>query len=148
MKKILILTLALLLFQTAYTQHLFDEKFTNCITDTFKLESDSVTAKVADDEIMRIIANSMDEKSRTKISGDLLLQILVLEDGSSCLLSLGNKTNINTKKLNLKTALDEQLRWNPIDEKVAAIVSVIFVNQMIGIKRLGFNGFTGIHEIE
>lgn len=147
MKNFTFLFLFILFSQSIYSQHLFDKKYHGCNTNVFALESDSVTAKVSDNEIMRIIANSIDAKSISKIRGGLLLQILVNEDGTSCLLSLENKTNIKTKKLKIKESIDNQLKWSPIDKKVAAIVSVKFINQGIGIKRLGFNGFTGIHEL-
>jgi hypothetical protein len=148
MKTFLFLILLHLFSQSIYAQYLFEKKYEGCNTSSFALESDSATAKVSDNEIMRIIATSIDSKSIRKISGYLLLQILVNEDGSSCLLSLENKTNVKTKKLNLKEAIDDQLKWSPIDKKVSAIVSVKFINQSIGIKRLGFNGFTGIHELK
>ena len=148
MKKLTFLILLLLSGYNTFSQHLFTKKYDGCDTKTFSLESDSVTAKVSDRVIMDIVASAIDPKAITKISGDLLLQILVNEDGSSCLLSLENRTNVRTKKLNLKEAIDQQLTWSPIDEKVSAIVSLKFVDQNIGMKRLGVNGHTGIHELK
>ncbi|MEL7146608.1 MAG: hypothetical protein AAFO69_09595 [Bacteroidota bacterium] len=148
MKNILLMMLLQMLSQGIYGQHLFEKKYNGCDTKKFSLESDSAIAKVSDNEIRKVIVSSVNPKSINKIYGDLLLQVLVSEDGSSCLLSLENRTNVKTKRLNLKEAIDHQLKWGSIDKKVAAIIAVKFGNQRIDIKRLGLNGISGIQEIK
>lgn len=150
MKNPIILILAIIItsYGAAFSQHVFPEKFKGCITDEFALESDSMTVKIEEAELIRVLTGGMDEKYINKIKGTLLLQILVDLQGNSCLLSLENKTNIKTKKLKLKKAIDGNLVWNKPHQKVAAIVAINFEGGRIALKRLGTNYYKGVHELK
>ena len=128
-------------------QALFPEKFEGCNTDQFGLESDTATAKIADQHLISTITASFDEKTMSNINGKLTLQILVNLDGTSCLLSLKNDTNIKTSKMNLKTVIDRQLQWDEVDEKVSPVILLIFSKKGIAFKRLGMNRKKGVHEL-
>lgn len=142
-----ILIIILLGAFSSYSQNLFPEKFNGCNTDHFKLESDSITAKIDDEQLLSILKQSFDDKTIQKIRGTLSLQIIVNLDGNSCLISLKNETNIKSKKLNLKHNIDQDLKWNKPDEKVAAVVVFKFENNGIKFKRLGINTKKGVHEL-
>ncbi|HYF70492.1 MAG TPA: hypothetical protein VD884_20285 [Ohtaekwangia sp.] len=129
-----------------YCQNIFPEKFDDCNTDRFALESDTTTAKIQDEQLFNILA-SFDEKTRKRIRGTLSLQIIVSLDGNSCLISLKNDTNIKTKNLNLKQKIDHELKWNNLHERVAAIIVFRFEENGTKFKRLGMNANKGIHEL-
>jgi len=130
-----------------YAQNIFPEKFDGCITDSFALESDTITARIQDSHLIDVIVNSLDSKTREKIRGTLSLQIIVDLDGNSCLMSLKNDTNIKTKNLNLKQYIDKELKWENPYEKVAAIVVYRFEKKEVKFKRIGMNAKRGVHEL-
>ena len=149
MKTIIAFIVSLTFFSSTHAQHLFPEKFSGCVTDRFALEFDKADAKVDDADLLRAITAGFDEKTRSKISGSMMLQILVDVDGKSCLLSAKNHTNIRTKKLALKENIDSKLLWDtPPSKKVAAIVVVNFSRDGMVVKRLGVNANRGLHELK
>ena len=77
--------------------------------------------------------------------GTVKVQIIVDLNGNSCLLSLENITNISSKKLNLKSWIDDNIIWEIPSNKVAAIIILDFTDQGIGYKRMGFDGKKGWH---
>jgi hypothetical protein len=98
--------------------------------------------------LAKTILWSFDDKTKSKIKDVLSLQIVVDTDGRSCLLSLENKTNIKTAKLNLKKNIDENLIWNNSSNKVSALIILKFNSNSIQFKRIGINGKKGFHVIE
>lgn len=147
MIKKLILTISIIIPTFLFGQHLFEEKFNGCITNQFALESDSVDAKMAPVDFINTIINGVDEKVLSKIEGVLKLQIIVDTDGRSCLLSVGNETNVTTSKLKLKKNIDSLLIWGAPSQKVSPIVFLKFKDGKVTYKRMGVNGNTGWHEL-
>lgn len=137
---------ALIGINICYAQHIFPEKFGGCNTDRFALESDSIRAKIQDEKLLTVLFASFDNKTRTRIRGTLSLQIIVDTEGNSCLISLKNETNISTKKFNLKQNIDSDLKWNKLQERVAAVVVFRFDDKGVKFKRLG-NAKKGVHEL-
>ncbi|MFA0960170.1 hypothetical protein AB9P05_00010 [Roseivirga sp. BDSF3-8] len=145
--KLSFLLITLLGSVTAYSQSIFPEKFDGCNTDRFTLESDSITAKVSEEKLFKVLKESFGEKIFLNIRGTLSLQIIVDKGGNSCLLSLNNDTNVRSKKLNLKQTIDGDLEWDKPNKKVAAIIVFSFEDTGIKFKRLGMNGRKGVHEL-
>ncbi|MEQ8238496.1 MAG: hypothetical protein RIA69_04745 [Cyclobacteriaceae bacterium] len=148
MKKItLVIFINCLLITSSFGQTLFPDKFQGCNTERFGLESDTITARVSDQHLISTITSSFDEKTQKKIRGKLTLQVLVEEDGTSCLLSLKNDTKVKTSKMNIKKAIDEQLQWDTLDERVSPVILLNFSQNGIAFKRLGMNANKGVHEL-
>lgn len=145
MKHLFIIT-GVILFHNVGAQHLFPEKFDGCVTDRFALEKDSTDAKIDDEVLVGTVMRAMDEKTRQKISGVLTLQIIVDTEGTSCLISARNDTNVRTRKMNLKEVIDRDLVWDNPKKKVAAIVVLRFSEEGVSFKRLGV-GNQGFHEL-
>lgn len=146
-KKAFILLCITFVFKGEITlgQNIFSEVFPGCNTDRFSLESDSTTAKITDEKLVSIITSAFPEKVKNKIEGSLTLQIIVDYDGSSCLLSVKNETNIKTKKLNLKETIKNNLKWKIDNKKVSAIVLLLFEDKTVKVLRLGMNANKGVH---
>ena len=100
-----------------------------------------------ENEILKILKDNFEEETIKTIDGMLLLQIIVDLEGNSCLLSLQNETNISSDKLNLKSIIDENLKWKIPLEKKAALVAIKF-SDIVELKRFGINSKKGIHELE
>ena len=109
-----------------FSQHIFPVVYTNCNTDYFALERDKALAAIDDAQFLSVITRNLNDRARSKIKGNISLQIMVDQLGNSCLISLKNETNISTRKLNLKTAIDENLKWEMPDKKVSVIALVRF----------------------
>jgi len=111
------------------------------------LESKVITAKIDNEEVIRIVRDGLNRKTLSKIKGQLFLQIIVNLKGESCLLSIKNETNVKTNKLNLKNTIDNNLKWEVPEKKVSAIFVLNFGQNRMEIKRLGMNSKIGWHEI-
>jgi len=129
-----------------YSQNLFPEKYDDCSTDMFALESDTMKVKVSDVLIFNTIMNAVGQKHLSKIKGMISIQVIVNLDGTSCLISVKNESNIKSKKMNFKEIIDSQLVWEIPDEKVAAIVEIWFDGKTISMRRMGYNS-KGYHQI-
>jgi hypothetical protein len=147
MKAYRITLLLILICSNGHSQYLFPVKFDGCVTEMFALESDSLNAKIDNDEMISVLREGMDKKIAQKLKGILTLQIIVDTMGNSCLISLKNETNINVKKLNLKETIDRNLFWALPSKKVAAIIMLGFKDGEVKIKRLGINAKKGVHEL-
>ena len=134
------------LFGTA--QNIFPEKFDGCNTDRFAMEKDTVSVKLQNAEIARVFEKAIDSKSRAKIKGNLLLQVIVDTDGNSCLISIKNDTNIPSGKMRLKEVIDAELVWEKPKEKKSPMISLNFSGNALYITRLGLGGDKGIHELK
>lgn len=132
----------------SFSQNVFPEKFSGCITDQFALESDSIIGVTDFKKIIKIVYSSLDEKSKSKINGELSLQIIVNKDGSSCLISLKNDTNIKSSKLKLKETIDSNLKWEIPFKKVSPLIILKFNSDTIIYRRLGVNLKKGNHNLE
>ncbi|PNQ72406.1 hypothetical protein C1T31_11460 [Hanstruepera neustonica] len=97
-----------------------------------------------------MISDNFDKKELTKIRGILKIQVIAYEDKSSCLLSYENATNFDDNQLNiqkLKDVIDKNLIWEKVDETVSPMIEIYFLIGEIQIKRMGFDGKKGLHEL-
>ncbi|PJJ59074.1 hypothetical protein [Hymenobacter chitinivorans] len=145
--RLLVTLFCLLLATSSYGQNLFPEKFKGCNTDQFALERDTVTAKTDTQALLTLVTSALSTAEAQKLRGTLLLQIIVDNDGNSCLISLQNETNVRTSKLRLKENIDGKLHWEKSRAKVAAVVLLKFEEGTTTLKRLGMDGKKGVHEL-
>jgi hypothetical protein len=131
-----------------FSQDVFPEKFEGCITDHFALESDTAIARHDVAEFVQQMKNWLGEQVAASPRGTLKLQIIVNLDGSSCLLSVENSTNVKTRKMKLKEFVDQHVKWTPPSEKLAALVVLEFTKFGIGYRRMGMNGKKGWHYLK
>ena len=137
----------LFITNSSFGQHLFDEKFEGCNTSHFVVESDSISVKPLDQDILTILAENFEKEVITEIRGLVSIQILVDQEGDSCVLSLENDTNIETTDLNIKNILDDKLRWTKPDKNKSVIVAIKFYGDSVELKRIGLNAEKGYHEL-
>lgn len=137
----------LLITNYSLSQNLFDEKFEGCKTSHFVVESDTISINTVDQDVVTILANSFKKEVRTDIRGILSIQILVDQEGNSCVLSVENKTNIKTDELDIKSIIDEKLKWTIPEENKSVIVSIKFYGDSVELKRIGLNADKGFHEL-
>lgn len=124
-------------------QNVFPEKFEGCDTKMFALESDTTEARICNRHFMDVFMESLSEEVKNSISGRLGLQIIVYKDGSSCLLSVDNGTNIPTNQLIFKESIDNELNWEAPSRIVSAIVVINFEQAATRIQRYGNNSKRG-----
>jgi hypothetical protein len=148
MIKYYIISILFFLKINCFAQNVYPTKFSGCITDHFALESDSITGKVDINQLIKTILSGLDEKTKSKIEGVLSLQIIINLDGSSCLISINNETNIKSSKLHLKENIDNNLKWEVPYKKVSPLIQLKFNPKSIQYRRLGINGNKGNHIIE
>ena len=146
MKHLLLIIIMLFSFQI-YCQNIFDKKFNNCKTEYFTTESDTTSVKMVSD-FVSILSSNFEKEIVKKIRGVLSLQIIVDKEGRSCLLSLNNKTNIDTEKLDIKSIIDKNLLWKKTKQKISVIVATKFYGNAVEVKRIGLSKEKGFHEIE
>ncbi|MBW3518083.1 hypothetical protein [Flavobacterium sp. NKUCC04_CG] len=108
-------------------QHLYKEKFDNCIIEAFCL--DCGTTKAAPPSTINEEIESMLNKSQfQKAVGIIRAQVLIYDSGKACLLSVDNATNVSTKKLGLQKAINNLSNWTPAitkDKKETSSVTLI-----------------------
>ncbi len=124
-------------------QNLYQEKFNDCKLSTFCLDCGDTKSEPQSTIIDEIIQN-LDKSTFTKTKGIIEIQILINEDGKPCLLSVQNQTNVSTKKLKLKEAINNSSNWSPAitkGKKQNSSVSVIleFNNGSLSAKRRVFD---------
>lgn len=139
--KIKILFFLLLSFNYFQAQNLFPLKIEGCQTDKFELEKDSIKANIGTRKFIDIICSNLNSEDLSRIKGVLKVQIIVYKDGSSCLISFDNKTNIKTSKFNLKKTIDEKVKWETkSDEKISPLIILNFSKKSILFRRIGISG--------
>lgn len=127
------ITLSTLIFIFSITiinaQNLYQEKFNDCNLSTFCLDCGDTKAEpplAINNEIIK----NLNQSNFSNAKGIISAQILIDENGKPCLLSVQNKTNIPTKKLNLKKAINNTSNWTPAiskGKKRNSSVSLIFL---------------------
>jgi len=143
MKKFIFLILTQFWLTLSYSQHLYTEKYDVCSLTSFCLDCGDTKAqppKLIVDEL----ANNLDKKSLSKISGIIEVQILIDENGKPCLLSSVNQTNVSSKKLGLQKAINNISAWESAvsdNKKTNSSVSLIleFENGSISVKKRIFD---------
>jgi hypothetical protein len=148
MNKLILLLLLHLFVISGYGQNIFPDKFEGCNTDSFGLEGDTMTVQHNDTDFMNQLIHHLGSKQMLKLEGELKFQIIVDLEGNSCLLSVENLTNVKTSKLKLKTWVDETVKWEQPEDKVAALILLEFHQGGIRYRRLGNNGKRGWHILE
>lgn len=147
MKK-LVCIVCLFAFAKAYTQHLYSEHYEGCSTKRFTLESKVEKAKINSEVVISTLLKDLSEKQLKKLKGTLTLQVLVNTDGTSCLLSAENKTNLKSKAFDLKSKMDA-LHWEIApEEKIASIFTIKFKKGKYWVSRLGIHGDLGVHKLK
>ena len=140
MKSLRLTFFALFLFSSlsAFSQHVYGEKIDNCYLDQFIFESDKIIAKLDNEKITEVVTTGFDAKVKKGIEGILGFQVLVDNRGNSCLMSVRNDTNQKTKKLNLASSINDNLKWPRMAQKVSVIVVMEFEKGgEITVKRMG-----------
>jgi len=142
MKKLIILAFLALFYDNVQSQNLYPEKFDDCKLSSFCLDCGSEKAELSATNIENLV-KEFSEKTKSKLDGTLIVQILVDSTGNACLLSLDNKTNISTKKLGLQKSI-KNLNISPTVDKgkpVNTSISYEFVfnNGKFGYRKLSFD---------
>lgn len=143
MKRILTILIFIFSLSTAFGQHLYTEKFDGCQLSRFCLDCGDTKAQPPNSIADEILKN-LDSKSLKKISGNIVIQVIVDTLGTPCLLSAKNETNVKTDKLKLKYAIDNTGKWRPAIgkdnlEKASVSLKLIFENNRISIERVVFD---------
>jgi len=149
-KKFLLLFFSLASFYL-YSQNVYKEKFEDCSTKKFALESETETAKKDKNALIKLITQNIPENIQKKLRGKLKLQIIVYKDGTSCLLSYENSTTVNTDQLKIekiKDIVDSKLVWINENKNVSALIELQFKKKKIVLKRYGMNAKSGWHELK
>lgn len=148
--KIAFFTLFALLWSSTalQAQNLFPETFDNCHISRFSLESDSTTAVINPQTFMLEFWTSIDSASARSIRGELKIQLLVDTLGNSCVISIENETNTDSKLLNLNR-FASNLKWS-FPEEVKSVSPIVYLRfNSLGARysRLGASGPKGMHEL-
>ena len=149
LRTILILN-TILFFQATFGQNIYPNKMEGCNTQHFALEGDSISAKKNPKELIRLLTKHIKPIQLVKAKGVLKVQIIAYEDGSSCLMSYENKTNLKTADLNMaatKETIDTELVWDAVPKNVSPMIELYFDHGAITLRRMGINGKKGLHEL-
>tara|TARA_A100000171_G_scaffold35578_1_gene34120 strand:- start:659 stop:1123 length:465 start_codon:yes stop_codon:yes gene_type:complete len=131
----------------AFAQHVFPDVVDNCYLDQFVYETDEILAKLDNEKIIEVVTASWDEKTKKNAEGILGFQVLVDNRGTSCLMSIRNETNIKTKKMNLVSSINDNLKWPRMQQKVSVIVVMEFKDGEITMKRMGTKDMKTLTEV-
>lgn len=147
---ILFIILFITLFNS-YSQNVYKEKLRNCNTKHFALESKKKIAKINDNELIKFISKITTNDIRKKIRGILKIQIIVYKNGTSCLLSYENETNIKSSELKIeqfKNLVDSNLIWVNGIKNVATLIEIKYKKGKIKLNRFGMDGISGWHKLK
>ena len=129
-------------------QSIFKETQVGCDLDMFHLESDTLlTTYKTIDSLAMDFYKGLNPKFRETLKGVIAIQIYVDMGGSPCCVSIQNDSNITSRKLGIKDAINSLGSWSvPVYDlkpaNVCAIVRLTFSESQIFIERVGFNYFT------
>ena len=146
MKNKVLIYILLAFSLNTFAQDIFEKKFENCDTEKFVMERNTISVKQKTD-FVNILATNFDKKTVKEIRGLLSLQVIVNEEGGSCLLSIDNETNIRTEDLNLKMIIDNEVKWYKPKEKTSVILAIKFYGNEVELKRIGLSSEKGFHEL-
>ncbi len=129
-------------------QALFPEVYKGCNTATMTLESDTATITKEPKEIANLLIDNISEQVMRKLAGRITMQIIVYSDGSNCVFSIENESNIDSKELNLKPIFDNNLSWNTHDQlPISVLIELDFNKGKLNYRRLGVSTEKGLHEL-
>jgi ligand-binding sensor domain-containing protein len=143
MRKFLLLFILTCTLEYSVGQNLYKEKFDNCSLAQFCLDCGDVKAQPPQSFIQEL-SKKLDSASLKSIQGVLEFQILIDSLGKVCLLSVDNKTNIQSSTLKLQNAVTNSTYWKPArsnNKDISSSVSVIleFANGGFTAKRRVFD---------
>ena len=117
--------------QSGSAQLPFSETFSRCKSSNYLYENDSVHALYSTEKELALnIFDGFNPKYRDEITGTLKIQFLVKKDGSCCLISVENFTNVKTSRLKVKESISNLNGWrlmSPGSEKKDICVIVKFL---------------------
>lgn len=122
------------------SQHILEIKYEGCDTQEFGMEGkDTTEVKISSLKFLEVFVSTLDEEDIEDIEGVLTFQIIVYMDGSSCLISARNETNLKTELLINKEVLDTELEWEKPKENTCAMIQLVFRDGNVKYSRLGSN---------
>jgi ligand-binding sensor domain-containing protein len=138
-----LLLLGILSVSISIGQNLYPEKFEKCNLNRFCLDCGDTKAQPPQNFVQDFVS-SYNQKFLSKINGDIEAQLLVDSLGYSCLLSIKNNSNINSKKLQLQKAIDNTKRWIPAktegkSENVSVSLLFSFHDGKVSVQRKTFD---------
>ena len=135
MKKASLLFLALLICSTVSAQYLYPEHYKEKIS-SFCLDCGNPQAMPPDDMLQQMWLE-FNMKAALKVEGDIYIQVLVDSVGNARLLSADNRTNVKSKKLRLRQAVNA-IRWTPssADGTQSVQLQLSFYNDRFSVRRL------------
>jgi ligand-binding sensor domain-containing protein len=133
MKKIVLLAAILSLSLNSIAQNLFPYKLSNCVTETFCLDCGDVQANVDQAQFMELIANLNKSNDYSRVSGTIMLQVLIDSTGKGCVLSHTEKSNSPITQ-NIVNQLNDFKGWIPAKEG-NKIVGRTSINLSVQIKQ-------------
>lgn len=135
MKKASLLFLALLICSTVSAQYLYPEHYKEKIS-SFCLDCGNPQAMPPDDMLQQMWLE-FNKKAALKVEGDIYIQVLVDSVGNARLLSADNRTNVKSKKLRLRQAVNA-IRWTPssADGTQSVQLQLSFYNDRFSVRRL------------
>lgn len=142
-----LLTILIVLFaisispSPAFGQYIFLERSINCNPSQFYLESE-IFSKSDKDSLLHDILQNMDRKRIKHLKGDIFIQIYIDTLGKPCCLSVLNKLNTPSYKLNIEEAINTYTKWSPPfregkNVRVSAFIKLTFTKKEVYLKRLG-----------
>ena len=151
MKNILLPILFIFICNIGFSQQWYDEKYSDCDTSKFTLESKRLSASMDDKDLMKFLTTHLSFENNEKLKGILKLQIIVYTDGTSCLLSYTNDTNWNDTQISLvelKENIATDLVWTNEVENVSVLLEIKFKRNKISFKRYGMDRTSGYHVLK
>ena len=135
MRKIIIIILALLASSSLSAQYLYPEHYKEKIS-SFCLDCGDPKAMPPDDMLQQMLLE-FNKKAVLKVEGDIYIQVLVDSVGNARLLSADNRTNVKSKKLRLRQAVNA-IHWTPAGDGGTQSVQLLlsFYDDKISVQRL------------
>jgi hypothetical protein len=124
---------------------MFKEQFSNCPLK-FILEDDELYINYNPDDSVMVhdFLVGLDEKQEKKLSGVLMMQVMIDTANNVCCVSYTNQTSLNDKKLDVLNRLKNMQGWERKQDvlpetNICALVSIIFNKTQIKVIRTGYN---------
>lgn len=135
MKRIASILLALLVTSGLSAQFLYPEHYKEKVT-SLCLDCGNPKAMPPDDMLQQMLLH-FNRKAVLKIEGDIFIQVLVDSVGNARLLSADNRTNVKSKKLGLRKAVNA-IHWTPASESGTQSVQLqlSFYDDRFSVRRL------------
>ena len=111
-KKIILPTALLLVFELGRAQNLFPEKFGGCTFSSFCLDCGEIKGAYNGD-LTAFFAEKFQSDKINNIEGVILVQVLIDTIGRQCVLSIGNKATGRVSKLDLRNTINAMSGWKP-----------------------------------